>query len=321
MKISIALATFNGGRYLRRQLDSLTAQSRRPDELVACDDRSADNTLEILRDFAATAPFAVHVSSSDPQLGVRKNFERAISLCEGDIVALCDQDDVWNPDKLELMEQAFSSSEVGLVFGDAELVDANMEPEHRSLWQAVGFDARRQRLASQGRILEVLLRGNVVSGATMAFRSRFRDLVLPIPSQSCLLHDGWTALIIAAVAKIAFIDRPLIKYRQHEAQVMGAPASATVKNAITFRKTDPVYYLDQAAAFQQVHDRLVANESRLPERRVLSTLRNKIIHLRARGTMPGPRLSRLPLVMSEAFNRHYHQYSNGWFSVAKDLVL
>lgn len=102
---------------------------------------------------------------------------------------------------------------------------------------------------------------------------------------------------------------------------MGAPASATVKNAITFRKTDPVHYLDQAAAFQQVHDRLVANESRLPERRVLSTLRNKIIHLRARGTMPGPRLSRLPLVMSEAFNRHYHQYSNGWFSVAKDLVL
>jgi len=321
MKISIALATFNGGLHLRSQLDSLAAQSRCPDELIACDDCSSDNTVEILRDFASTAPFAVRIYGNEKQLGVIKNFERAISLCEGDIIALCDQDDVWKVDKLELMETVFSSHEVGLVFSDAELVDANLKSERRSLWQAVGFDSKRKRLAGQGRILEVLLRGNVVTGATMAFRSTFRDLVLPIPSLGDLLHDGWMALIIAAVAEIVFIDKPLIKYRQHEAQVTGAPARATIKDRLTFRKTNPFYYLEQASRFQQVHDRLVANESRLRERAVLSTLSKKIVHLRARGAMPGLRLRRLPLVISETVNRHYHQYSNGWFSAAKDLML
>lgn len=321
MKISIALATFNGGLHLRRQLDSLAAQSRCPDELIACDDCSSDNTLDILRDFAATAPFAVRVYGNDEQMGVRKNFERAVSLCAGDIIALCDQDDVWNADKLELIEKAFSPSDVGLVFSDAELVDANLEAERRSLWQAVGFDSKRKKLAREGRMLEVLLRGNVVTGATMAFRSTWRDLVLPIPSEGGLLHDGWMALIIAAVAEIVLIDRPLIKYRQHEAQVVGVPARSSITKMITIRKTDPGHYLEQAALFQEVHDRLAANEDRLPKRQVLSTLSKKIIHLQARGAMPGLRLRRLPLVMSETLNRHYHQYSNGWFSAAKDLML
>jgi glycosyltransferase involved in cell wall biosynthesis len=321
MKISIALATFNGGLHLRGQLDSLAAQSRYPDELIACDDCSSDHTVEILRDFASTAPFTVRIYRNAEQLGVIKNFEKAVSLCEGDVIALCDQDDVWNADKLELMETVFAANDVGLVFSDAELVDANLKTESRSLWQAVGFDSKKKRLARQGRILEVLLRGNIVTGATMAFRSTFRDLVLPIPSLGDLLHDGWITLIIAAVAEVAFIDKPLIKYRQHEAQVMGAPARATIKDRITFRKTDPVHYLEQATRFQQVHDRLAANESRLRERAVLSTLSKKIIHLRARGAMPGLRLHRLPLVISETVNRHYHQYSNGWFSAAKDLML
>src|SRR5436190_10921114 len=156
MKISIALATFNGGLHLRSQLDSLSAKTRLPDELIACDDGSADHTLDILKEFASTAPFPVSVYGNHERLEVRKNFERAVNLCEGDLIALCDQDDIWRGDKLELIEKAFSTSETGLVFSNAELVDKNLEAESRSLWQAVGFDSRRQRLARQGRMFEVL---------------------------------------------------------------------------------------------------------------------------------------------------------------------
>jgi glycosyltransferase involved in cell wall biosynthesis len=321
MRISIALATFNGEPHLRRQLESIAAQSRLPDELIVCDDLSGDNTPRIIQECASSAPFVVRAYGNDKRLGVRRNFEKAISLCNGDLIALCDQDDVWNCNKLEAVETEFSSSKVGLVFSDAELVEADLTPESRTLWQAVGFDSKKQRRAARGEILEVLLRANVITGATMVFRSRFRDLVVPIPAQGCLFHDGWIALIIAAVADIRFINKPLIKYRQHEAQLVGAPPRASNQSVIGIRKTDPLHYLEQATRFQQVYDRLAAHETILQDRRVLSTLREKIVHLRTRGNMPGHRISRLPVILSETLNRHYHKYSNGWFSAAKDLLV
>ena len=321
IKISVALATFNGERYLRQQLESIAAQSCPPDELIACDDQSTDDSYRILQEFASSAKFAVHVYLNDQRLGVTRNFEKAIRICAGDVIALSDQDDIWNREKLELFENVFASSDAGLVFTDAELVDAALKSDSRSLWQAVGFNSKRQKLAAHGRTLEVLLQSNVVSGATMAFRAGFRDAVLPIPVDEGLLHDGWIALIIAAMAEIRFISEPLIKYRQHRAQTIGAPKRATIKNLIPLHKTDPVYYLEQANRFQRVHDRLAANEARLPDPRVMTTLSKKIVHLRARGGMPDLRRRRLPIVLSETLNHHYHQYSNGWFSAAKDLLV
>jgi len=160
-----------------------------------------------------------------------------------------------------------------------------------------------------------------VSGATMAFRSGFRDFVLPIPVDDCLLHDGWIALIIAAMAEIRFISEPLIKYRQHRAQAMGAPKRATIKQLIPFHRTDPVYYLEQANRFQRVHDRLAAHVAKLPDPQVITILSKKIVHLRTRGAMPDLRRRRLPIVLSETLNHHYHQFSNGWSSAAKDLLV
>src|SRR6185503_4562112 len=215
MKISLALCTFNGARYLASQLESIVTQTRPPDELIVCDDQSSDHTREIIQAFASSASFPVRLYVNDKQLGVRKNFERAISLCSGDVIALCDQDDIWHPEKLQLAEAVFlSSSDVGLVFSDAELVDDKLRAEDCNLWQVIGFDARKKRRIAEGKTLEVLLGMNVVTGATMTFKVEFRDLILPIPPEG-LYHDGWIALIIAAVAQLAFIDRPFIKYRQH----------------------------------------------------------------------------------------------------------
>src|SRR5437588_7313199 len=106
-RISIAMCTYNGARFLREQLDSFAAQSRLPDEVVICDDGSTDGTADIVRTFASGAPFPVHFHVNEPRLGITRNFERAAGLCTGSIIFFSDQDDVWLPDKLDRFAEAF----------------------------------------------------------------------------------------------------------------------------------------------------------------------------------------------------------------------
>src|ERR1043166_3411462 len=105
MKLSIALCTYNGAAFLREQLESIAAQTRTPDELVISDDQSTDGTLRLIEEFAETAGFPVRVSVNESNLGTAKNFEKAISLCRGDVIMLSDQDDVWHSDRLESVER------------------------------------------------------------------------------------------------------------------------------------------------------------------------------------------------------------------------
>src|SRR5207248_1903508 len=122
--ISVAMCTFNGARFLDAQLESLAAQSRPPDELVVCDDCSSDNSREIITSFALRSAFDVRLVVNDKNLGTTKNFEKAIQLCQGPIIALADQDDVWYAHKLDRIERAFlASPSVVAVFSDADIID------------------------------------------------------------------------------------------------------------------------------------------------------------------------------------------------------
>ena len=225
MKISVAMCTYNGAEFLPAQLQSIIAQSRPPDEIVICDDGSTDNTRDLLEKFAAESSIPVTLHFNDQNLGSVKNFERAITLCTGDVIALSDQDDVWRSDKLQLFETVLNDSpSAGIVFSDAAIVDEQLNPLNRRMWDEVGFDAHKRKLVKTGRALEVLVTGWTVTGATMAFRSRFVKLSLPIPDEIAMIHDGWIALTIAAVAGVVAIDEPLIQYRQHAQQQIGAPA-------------------------------------------------------------------------------------------------
>src|SRR5262245_36412717 len=121
---SVALCTHNGAAYIADQLASLAAQSRRPDELVVRDDASEDDTPAIVQAFAARAPFPVRFERHASRLGSTRNFDGAIAACTGDLIALCDQDDVWRADKLSAIERRFGGQPgVGMVFSDADLVD------------------------------------------------------------------------------------------------------------------------------------------------------------------------------------------------------
>jgi glycosyltransferase involved in cell wall biosynthesis len=124
LKLSVALCTYNGAKYLKEQLDSIGRQTRLPDELVICDDRSTDGTPGIVSQFAAEARFPVAFTVNKVNLGATKNFEKAIGRCTGDIILQSDQDDVWLDKKLELIEGIFlNNPDVRAIFSDAEVVD------------------------------------------------------------------------------------------------------------------------------------------------------------------------------------------------------
>src|ERR1700738_4384526 len=116
--ISIAMTTFNGAPYLREQLTSLASQSLKPLELVVCDDGSTDETVSILQIFSARAPFEVRIFQNAQRLGYQQNFIKAASLCKGALIAFCDQDDVWNDDKLQVVSNHFVQSDDLLVAHD-----------------------------------------------------------------------------------------------------------------------------------------------------------------------------------------------------------
>lgn len=128
MRISIAMTTYNGARYLNDQLDSFSVQTKLPDELVVCDDKSSDNTINILDDFKRTAPFDVKIICNEENIGYTKNFQKALSLCSGDLIFLSDQDDVWLSDKVEIMSSYFNENrDIYVLLADMIIVDRDLK--------------------------------------------------------------------------------------------------------------------------------------------------------------------------------------------------
>jgi glycosyltransferase involved in cell wall biosynthesis len=139
-RISVALCTYNGERFLPQQLASIQQQTRLPDEVVVCDDRSTDRTVEMVRAFAASVSFPVRVIVNERNLGSAANFAQAIELCAGNLVALSDQDDIWYPIRLERSEQELTEHpEAGLVFSDGDIIDDRDQLVGTRLWTYFGF--------------------------------------------------------------------------------------------------------------------------------------------------------------------------------------
>lgn len=321
------MCTYNGAEFLPAQWESILAQSRKPDEIVICDDGSSDETRSLLEQLAKQSSIPVTLRFNETNLGSVKNFEQAILLCTGEIIALSDQDDVWRSDKLQLIEDAFTNHPAaGLVFSDAEIVDENLEPLGKRMWSEVCFEAHKQRLIARGRALEVLITGWTVTGATMAFRSAFVNLSLPIPDGIAMIHDGWIALTIAAVAEVIAIDEPLIKYRQHGKQQIGAPARPELKSQprgvqaieTAFRRRNSS--ADLHKTLETLEERLLGHAREYDTRKALAFVSDYAFHLNVRANLPQRRLNRLPRILRELLTLRYHEYANGFKSAAKDLV-
>lgn len=329
-KISIALCTYNGEKFLPAQLESFLAQTRQPDELVVCDDCSADASAEIVEAFARRAAFPVRLHRNERNLRSTKNFEKAISLCTGDLIFLSDQDDVWLPEKLARTELEFDKDrETAMVFSNAEIVDENLHSTGDDLWSFT-FDEEKRDLARGGKFFDVLLSQNVVTGATMAFRAGCRQDFTPIPDDiPNLIHDGWISLIAANIGKVALIDEPLVKYRQHQAQQLGIDYRAgraegyderlnRYAASILFIENE-IRRLEQMRGIFEIYPQFEARRGKIGFENLIGEKREKIKHYEARSRLPASRLKRLPPVLKEAASGRYRKFSKGFLSAAKDL--
>jgi glycosyltransferase involved in cell wall biosynthesis len=319
-RISIALCTYNGERFLRDQLDSFLAQTRLPDELVACDDQSTDDSVAILEEFAPKASFPVRIVRNEGRLGSTKNFEKAIGLCTGDLIATSDQDDVWVPEKLALSEAAFDiEPRRGLIYTDADVVDEDLHPVGHKMWDAIQVGFGAQRRVRRGGAFEVLLRQWLVTGATMMFRSEYRPFILPIPEN--WIHDGWIAFIIGALAPIGCVEQSTVKYRQHSAQQIGGKKLTLRELYEKAREVGPPHFRLAYERFVLAQERLRSFAPRVRDPRFLGLVEEKVEHQRRRlAIAEAPsRWKRILLSLDELRRGGYSRYSPRTSHLIKDM--
>jgi len=221
--VSIALCTYNGDAYLKQQLDSIVNQSYPEIELIVVDDCSSDNTLNILKEYSAKYSF-IKLFINPQNLGYIRNFEKAMSLCNGDFIALSDQDDIWDLNKIEKQVKAIGKNL--LIYHDSEFVDQN--GESLSLYMSDIMNLYR------GDQPEVFLFFNCISGHSVLMKKELRDELLPFPE--AYFHDWWMGYVATNLGSIDFIEESLVKYRQHQktdTNILKRKRDKTLKNPIS----------------------------------------------------------------------------------------
>jgi glycosyltransferase involved in cell wall biosynthesis len=200
MKVSVAMASYEGARFVGEQLESFRVQTRLPDELVVCDDGSTDGTPELVEAFAASAPFAVRVERNPERLGYTRNFERAVSLCSGEIICLSDQDDRWYPDKIERVLAELDAAPATLMtVNDQDIVLADARTSGATIFgnnRKLGFPD-----------------SNLIAGCCTSFRRPLLDLLLPVPEG--IPYDSWFGTMADLLGVKKLIEAPLQMYRRH----------------------------------------------------------------------------------------------------------
>lgn len=334
VRVSVALATYQGERFLPEQLDSIALQTRPPDEMMVRDDGSSDKTLDLVESFAADVPFPVTVETSEERAGSTKNFERIFSMCSGDVIVPCDQDDVWLPSKLERLESAFATSGASLVFSDAYLIDEYGRRRRKSIWQMIGFTKpEKERFAADA--LPMLICRSTVSGCTMAVSTDCLPLVLPFPPDPDsnglrLPHDRWASLVVAALGKLHLVDEPLIEYRLHDDQQIGAsyvgarnlvPLPLIRWRLAALSREDVVMRMDAALNHLRMVEERVRAQLEEPHRsEALNRLAFCEGHVAFRRSLDDSRLRRVRPVAREVRSGRYRRCSLGLPSVVADLT-
>ncbi len=325
MTISVALCTYNGSAFVEQQLRSILDQTVPPQEVVVFDDGSVDGTERIVADVVETwrgrhpeATLDVRIHHSKSPLGVTANFERALAACTGNLIALSDQDDVWPRDRLERMLAVFDASPgLQLLHTDARLVDEAGRPTGATLLETLGVSQADRSAVHAGRAVDVLLRRNIVTGATTMLR---RELVLRArPFPQSWVHDEWLAMVAATTGAMDLLDEPLVDYRQHGGNQIGVTS------------------LDAAGRFGRLraprtarNRRLLARAEALAERApaltpppspdVLHRINVKLAHERMRSGLPAGRARRAVPVLREWLSGRYSSCGLGLQDVLRDLL-
>lgn len=207
MLVSIAMCTYNGERFLKEQIDSILNQSFKNIELIVTDDCSSDTTVEILEKFQKN-DIRIKIYQNEKNLGFLKNFEKSISLCTGDYIALADQDDIWKLNKIELFLKEIGENT--LIYSDALLIDQYSKALNQYLITP--------GVLAHGKCNKSFLIYNSASGNTMMFKKKLVDYILPIPKEMSY-HDIWIAFIASTIGSICVTKEAMTYYRRYDEQV------------------------------------------------------------------------------------------------------
>lgn len=219
--IQVLLSTYNGEAYLRQQLDSLIAQVGTEVQVLARDDGSSDGTPSILSEYAKKFPGRLRILPVSKPLGAMQSFAALMAASVSDYVAFSDQDDVWDPEKLAVLmgrmrrlEAECGKATPCLVHSDLRLVGKNLEPVADSFWAFSNIHPENNHLRH-------LVFRNTVTGCAMMCNRALLRRALPIPADA-VMHDHWLALCASVFGRIEVEPRPLVSYRQHGENAIGA---------------------------------------------------------------------------------------------------
>lgn len=321
LSTSIVLCTCNGARFLEAQWDSLLVQARLPDEIIVRDDASGDGTWALLDGLSARAEdqgIRVRLIRNERNLGYVANFEAALKDASGEVLFLCDQDDVWHPEKLATLTDAFERrAGLLLVCTDARRIDEGGTSLRRSLFEVLKVSRAELRRIHAGEGFRVLLRRSLATGATVALRRTLLGAALPFPDG--WVHDEWLAIIAAALGGFECVERPLIDYRQHASNQIGMPdrdLAARWRDLVKPRAALIGLLMARSESLQQ---RLSGLGSRVPDAEC-ERVAEKLRHLRARSQMRGSSLRRFGNVLREMAGGRYRRHGTGWRSALRDLL-
>lgn len=218
--VSVILASFNGQRFIKIQLESILNQTHTHLELIVVDDGSTDETLEIIKEYSRQDG-RIHLFPADKNLGLVKNFERGLNLARGEFIVLADQDDIFHKYKIEKqLAKITASSEADMVISDLELIDDGDNLLADSMWEFQGINPEKRPHFKR------LCIDNYATGCSMLFSRDLLDFAIPFPTK-LKIHDQWLALLAARKSGggIEIIREPLTRYRQHKGNVIGAKSS------------------------------------------------------------------------------------------------
>jgi glycosyltransferase involved in cell wall biosynthesis len=324
--ISVALCTYNGEKFLEKQLQSILHQSKMIDELLVFDDKSTDSTIQLLTDFQQKAPFTVLIHQNVENIGSSKNFENCIKACTGEIIFLCDQDDLWEPNKVDKQWNYFlENPQQDAVFSNATMINQLGIPTGVTSFEQIQFVEEWQHSWKNGGAFDILLRGYVVTGATLAIRSKIIPEIFPVPQLiEELIHDGWISLWLSMENRIGFLNDTLIQYREHAAQQVGLNGKGkfvTIWDRLTRTRVQKLVKIEK-----KYHDSeaLLAYLSGKPQvsKAIIEKLHKRTAHYRMRSSLPANRLKRILPVLQATFEGNYQLQDGGkwWHPILGDIL-
>jgi hypothetical protein len=322
MRVSIALATFNGERFLGEQLDSFLRQTRMPDELCVSDDCSDDGTLNILESFQSRAPFPVRIISSGKRLGANLNFENAVSSCGGDVILFSDQDDVWLPRHVEVLADLIESdSGIVAAASNSKYVTEALAETGVDTQKSLQFpdrlrDAVRRLPANQ---FELVLRHRLSAGHGMAIRASILPLVTPFSER--WTWDQWVFILAAACGLVTYATEPLTLHRQHARQTVRNRRKSLARWAAQSNARTESGEFGEIECWREIAERAAARRDLLGNPvPVLRALNGKLAFIAGRAhARREPLPGRFVFALRELATGRYHRFGRGMLAFARDL--